>query len=734
MNNLIIVESPTKAKTLGKFLGKDYTVDATMGHIMDLPKSKLSVDIEHDFEPLYIPMEKKLDTIKRIQREAKKADHIFIATDPDREGEAIAAHVERILHGKEIEVIHMPEKQSFSKDKKANAKSKRDGKKLKSEIVTEILKPPVSKDIISRIVFHEITKSAVEEAIAHPRKVDKDLVDAQIGRRVLDRLVGYKLSPLLWKKVRRGLSAGRVQSVAVRLIVEKEREILAFKPVEYWEIGAQLKIKKANAKNLNGNQEFIVNLSKIDGKKAEVHDGKSAKQITDDLEKATYSVADLKKREVHKHPYAPFTTSTMSQAGARMFGWSAKRTMSLAQKLYEEGLITYHRTDSTNIAAQAIDMARKFIVSKYGNEYLPEKPNFYKTNSKVAQEAHEAIRPTDVGISNSQFPISNGLEAAHQKLYDLIWKRFLACQMKDSVYDETSIDVNAESKTSKTGTTSTTGMGTKNYMLHASGQIMKFDGWRKALPLKGQGEGEQELPELTKDELLDLIKVLSEQKFTQPPARFNEASLIKTLEKLGIGRPSTYAPIISTIQARTYVEKTEGKFFPTAVGMAANDFLVTNFPEELEYSFTAQMEGDLDTVANGKLDWHKMMKDFYNPFEKKLGKVEKDAERVKIATEGTGKKCPKCKEGEIVVRTGRFGKFLSCSRFPDCDYTDKYLQKIDIKCPTCKTGDIIVKKTGKGRIFYGCSRYPDCDYASWKDPRPKKAFDDPVDGKESGEE
>jgi DNA topoisomerase I len=752
MNNLIIVESPTKAKTLGKFLGKDYTVDATMGHIMDLPKSKLSVDIEHDFEPLYIPMEKKLDTIKRIQREAKKASHIFIATDPDREGEAIAAHVERILSGKEIDVVHILEKSEKTNAKKANIKLEKDGKKGKTQSakknVIEKLIPPVKKDIISRIVFHEITKTAVEEAIAHPRHVDGDLVDAQIGRRVLDRLVGYKLSPLLWKKVRRGLSAGRVQSVAVRLIVEKEREILAFKPVEYWEIGAQLKVQNAKSKV----KEFIVNLSKIEGKKAEVHDGKSANQIVADLEKAKYSVFDIKKREVHKHPYAPFTTSTMSQAGARMFGWSAKRTMSLAQKLYEEGLITYHRTDSTNIAAQAIDMARTFIVTKYGNEYLPEKPNYYKTNSKVAQEAHEAIRPTSLELVDAakwEGNGKNGLDTTHKKLYELIRSRFLACQMKDSVYDETSIDVLAQAignrhkaidEKSK-GKTNAQPLVPSAYTLHASGQIMKFDGWRKVMPTpknanakNSNEEGDQDLPLLEKDEALDLIKVLSEQKFTQPPARFNEASLIKMLEKLGIGRPSTYAPIISTIQARTYVEKTEGKFFPTAVGMAANDFLVTNFPEELEYSFTAQMEGDLDNVANGKRQWQKMMKEFYTPFEKKLGKVEKDSDRVKIATESTGKKCPKCKEGEIVVRTGRFGKFLSCSRFPDCDYKDKYLQKIDIKCPTCKTGDIVVKKTGKGRIFYGCSRYPECDYASWKDPRPKKAFDEPQGKVDSSEE
>ncbi len=667
MTNLIIVESPTKAKTLGKFLGKEYSVDATMGHIMDLPKSKLSVDVEHDFKPLYVQMEKKLDTIKKIQKEAKKATGIFIATDPDREGEAIASHVEEIL-----------------------------------------LDEKIKKSLMKRIVFHEITKSAVEEAIAHPRDVDRNLVDAQIARRVLDRLVGYKLSPLLWKKVRRGLSAGRVQSVAVRLIVEKEREIEKFKPVEYWEIWVDVKKGKA---------PFRVALLKIEGKKAEVHDGKTAKEVTDDLEKSKYNVLDVKKREVRKHPYPPFTTSTMTQAGARLFGWSAKRTMSLAQKLYEEGLITYHRTDSTNIAAQAVSMAREFINTEYGAPYLPDAPNFYKTNSKVAQEAHEAIRPTKLDPVDEKMWIGNakyGLDATHKKLYDLIWKRFVACQMTHAVYDETTIDVLAQ----------TQGKKTSAYTLRAGGQIMKFDGWRKVMPLKTTGEEEQTLPQLQKDDALDLVKVLSEQKFTLAPARFNEASLIKTLEKLGIGRPSTYAPIISTIQARSYIEKTEGKFFPTSVGIAANDFLVKNFPDELDYQFTAGMENDLDNIANGKREWQKMMKQFYTPFEKKLGSVEKNAERVKIATESTGKKCPKCKEGEIVVRTGRFGKFLSCSRFPDCDFKDKYMQKIEMKCPTCKTGDIIVKKTGKGRIFYGCSKYPECDYASWKDPRPKKAFDE----------
>lgn len=658
--NLIIVESPTKARTLARFLGDGYDLLATGGHLKDLPKSKLSVDVEKDFKPGYVVIPRKEESIAKIVKSADKAKIIYLATDPDREGEAIAQHVKEILT------------------------------EHKSGI----------KDNLKRIVFHEITKEAVEEAIGQPRKVDGNLVDAQIARRVLDRLVGYKLSPLLWKKVRRGLSAGRVQSVAVRLIVEREREIEKFKPLEFWEIYCKVKSKKAEIKE----KSFLVQLTKINSKKAEIKNGKEASSIVAELEKADYKIDDVKKREVRKNPYPPLTTSTMTQSAARFFSWSAKKTMSIAQELYEEGLITYHRTDSVNVSQQALTQVRSFIGKEYGKDYIPADPRFYKKTSKLAQEAHEAIRPTNVN-SKVEIPKSR-FEKDAEKLYELIWKRFVASQMTECVFDETVIIVTADQK----------------YTLRASGQVMKFDGWRRVIPLAK--DEAPEFPQLIKDEALDLLKVISEQKFTQPPARFNEASLIKTLESLGIGRPSTYAPIISTIQARQYVEKDEGKFFPTPIGMAVTDFLVNNFSDIVDYSFTAEMEDELDNIANGDRVWQKMMKEFYTPFDKKLVDVEKKAKRVKIETEKLGKKCPTCgkegrtgeKQGDLVIRTGRFGKFISCSLFPECRHTEKYMEKLKMKCSKCKKGDVIVKTTRKGKKFYGCSRYPKCDWASWRKP------------------
>jgi DNA topoisomerase-1 len=667
--NLIIVESPTKARTLSRFLGKEYSVEATMGHIKDLPKSKLSIDIENNFKPQYEMIAKRKETIEKLKEESRKAKLIYIATDPDREGEAIAKHVEEVLSIKGKFSIH--------------------------------------KDQLKRIVFHEITKEAVTEALKNPRGIDKNLVDAQIARRVLDRLVGYKLSPLLWKKVRRGLSAGRVQSVTVRLIVEREREIEKFKPVEYWEIYVEVEKQKGTGEK-GKNDRFVVGLIKIGDKKAEVKNAKDAESIVTDLEKSDYKVLDIVRKEVKKSPYPPFTTSTMTQAAARIFYWSSKKTMSVAQKLYEEGLITYHRTDSTNIAAGALDKARGFIKDRYGDKYLPLIPRIYKTRSKVAQEAHEAIRPTNLEITNEKLNITKGkFIKESEMLYSLIWKRFVACQMAVSIYDETVINVQAAVKGEKD----------TDYLLRASGQVLKFDGW-KILYRKNDNVASDEviLPDVVNDEPLNLIKVNSTQKFTMPPARYTEASLIKTLEKLGIGRPSTYAPTISTIQVRQYVEKNEGKFTPTLVGIAVNDFLVANFPQELEYSFTAKMESDLDGIANGNVEWEKEIKEFWGPFEKKLEFVDKKGKRVKIAVEKLGKSCPECKKGELVIRTGRFGKFISCSRFPDCRYTAKYVEKLGIKCPTCKTGDVIVKKTKKGKTFYGCSRYPECKWASWRKP------------------
>jgi len=693
--NLIIVESPTKARTLSRFLGKDFSVVATMGHIKDLPKSKLGVDVEKNFSPDYVVVEKRGEEIKKLGKEAKKVKGIYLATDPDREGEAIAQHVKDVLATSKVQI---------------------------------------SNDKLKRIVFHEITKSAVEEAIKNPRKIDKNLVDAQVARRVLDRLVGYKLSPLLWKKVRRGLSAGRVQSVTVRLIVEKEREIKAFRHEEYWEVNVKLQTSPrtgrfgASKTPKLQEEKFIVRLYKIGEKRAEIGTKKDADIVVSDLKESNYSVYDVKRKEVRKNPYPPFTTSTMTQGASRMFGWSARKTMSVAQVLYEEGLITYHRTDSTHIAKQALSMTRNYIKEKYGDNYLPENPRFYKTKSKVAQEAHEAIRPTNVNSKPDRpaggFKVQNSkFKKEAEVLYGLIWKRFVSCQMESSVYDKTVIEVEART-TPEVKTAHTSGV----YSLRASGQIMKFDGWRAAYggmknDKSQMTNGEKELPEVSKGDGLQLIKVLSEQKFTQPPARYGEASLIKTLEKLGIGRPSTYAPIITTIQRRQYVEKEDRKFVPTNVGFAVNDFLVKNFPKIFDYSFTAEMEDDLDNIANGKRDWEKMMSAFYNPFEKKLDGVEANAKRVKIETEKLGRKCPECKkglpagrQGDLVIRVGRFGKFISCSRFPDCNYKEKYVEKIGIKCPDCKKGDVIIKTTGKGRKFYGCSQYPKCKWASWKKP------------------
>jgi DNA topoisomerase-1 len=639
--NLLVVESPTKAKTLKKFLSKDYDVIATMGHIKDLPKSRLSVDVNHNFKPDYVFVEKREKEIADIKSKAKKAKTVYLASDPDREGEAIAAHVRQLI---------------------GNGKTK-------------------------RIVFHEITQSAVEEAVAHPHKVDVHLVDAQIARRVLDRLVGYKLSPLLWRKVRRGLSAGRVQSVAVRLIVERQREIDAFKPVEYWEISTDVKAKAG---------KFNVALFKVDNKIPKIKNKQEADNVVTHLKKAKYFVNDITKREVRSNPYPPFTTSTMTQAAARLFAWPAKRTMSVAQTLYEQGLITYHRTDSLNLSTQAVSAVREYIEQKYSKEYLPANPKFYKTQTKQAQEAHEAIRPTNVNHGDK-------LTGNNKKLYDLIKARFIASQMNPAIYDETRIQVIAKNRSTM--------------LLRTTGRIEKFKGWKAAYRYTSSKE-DNILPEVVKDESLQLIKVHSDQKFTQPPPYFNEASLIKTLEKLGIGRPSTYAPIISTIQLRKYVEKDEGKFVATSVGKAVNDFLISNFPDVFEYEFTAGMEDGLDRVAEGKQKWQKIIGDFYRPFDKKLDSVGKNAKRVKIETEKLGKKCPECKTGELVVRLGRFGKFVSCSRFPDCRHTEKYQQRVGkLMCPKCKTGKVIIKITGKGRKFYGCSNYPDCDWASWKDPR-----------------
>ncbi len=669
--HLIIVESPTKARTISKFLGNDYSVEATLGHVMDLPKSELGIDIQNNFKPKYLPVAKAQASVERIKKLAQKADKIYLATDPDREGEAIASHVAEIL--------------SETKEPR------------RQETKENLLDSSVPRFLtLQRIVFHEITKDSVEEAITKPRNLDKNLIEAQMARRVLDRLVGYKLSPLLWRKIRRGLSAGRVQSVAVRLIVEKEREIEKFKPEEFWEITCEVKPKNRKDKN------FIVRFIGTKTKKIEVRNSEEAKKITEQLKKAEYSILDISQKEIRKNPYPPFTTSTMTQAAARIFGWSAKKTMAIAQRLYEKGLITYHRTDSMAISKTALIKARKLIKDLYGQDYLSQRPRLYKATSKVAQEAHEAIRPTKLSLMSDKIKSKKyGRDA--QVLYGLIWRRLVASQMVSSLYDETVINVLAKSS--------------QEYLLKAKGQVIKFDGWRKVIPHKKNEEKANHLPQVSVGEALKLVKIDSSQKFTEFPPRYNEASLIKTLEKLGIGRPSTYAPIISTIQVRNYVEKEDGKFVPTPVGVAVNDFLVENFPDIFDYRFTAEMEDDLDKIANGQIRWVVTIKKFWHPFSKKLEMVGKHSERIKIEVEKLGQKCPKCRKGELVVRIGKFGKFVSCSLFPKCDYSEKFLEKIGLKCPNCNKGEVIVKKTLKGKKFFGCSRFPACKWASWKNPK-----------------
>lgn len=649
---LVIVESPTKARTLQKFLGTGFKIEASMGHVRDLPKSKLGVDVINDFKPEYVLVKGKQKIVSRLRQLAKGASEVILATDQDREGEAIAYHIEHLLNGK-------------------------------------------VKHKFNRIVFHEITKEAIEAALKQPGQVDLKLVEAQQARRVLDRLVGYQLSPILWRKVRRGLSAGRVQSVAVRLIVEKEAEIEAFKPVEFWEIEVELK-KEAD--------KLTVKLVKINAKKINLETGEQAKQMETDLLKAKYRVDQVEVRPIKRGALPPLMTSTMQRTAGNRFGWSAKKTMREAQQLYEQGLITYHRTDSLSLAAEAVNKARRYIETKFGPEYLPETINYYKAKSKTSQGAHEAIRPTDV--NKESIEVSQGGD----KLYRLIWERMMMSQMKPAQVEKTVITVKAE-------------VNDKIYGLTAQGERLKFDGWLKVSP-KWQLFKGQELPKLSQNDNLELVKVKPEQKFTQPPLRYTEASLIKVLEEKGIGRPSTYAPIISTIQDRNYVEKKEQKLWPTVIGKAVTEFLLKHFSKVMDYEFTAGMEAGLDEVAEGKVKWHLLLKNFYLDFDKKLKEAQEKAERVKIETEKTGDKCPECKarlpagrQGDVVIRVGRFGKFLSCSQFPECKYTANYKEVLEgFRCPDCGS-EVVVKKTKRGKQFYGCADYPKCKWASWNKPK-----------------
>jgi len=657
MKNLVIVESPTKAKTIGKFLGKDYEVIASMGHIYDLPKSTLGVDVENKFDPQYELIVAKKKTLDLLKRAAKSADKIIMATDLDREGEAIAFHIAKNISKKEIE----------------------------------------------RIVFHEITQDAIDDALKSPKKINNNLVDAQTARRVLDRLVGYKLSPILWQKVRRGLSAGRVQSVALRLIVEREREIEKFKKEPYFTISVKLKTKSI----IEGFdfELFEIKREKIETtEKLALYDGDykfaftsidsevKAKKIEVDLKTKTFKVTDVTKKETRRTPPPPYTTSTLQQDGARRMGLSGRRTMQLAQKLYEEGYITYHRTDSVTISDGARKQMGDYVKKEFGEKYLADKPRYYKVISKTAQEAHEAIRPAKASVQSPA--VSNQLGSQYGKLYEIIWRRAISTQMADAIIESESVVVDVSSGA---------------YTLKTNGSVLLFEGFLKINPYALE---DRRLPEFKKDESLKFGSTLSEHHDTLPPPRYNDASIIKTLEEKGIGRPSTYATIISTIESRAYIERDQGRFHPTPVGNSVNDFLVANFSDIDDIPFTAEMEDQLDLIADGKKDWIPVITEFYKPFEKELDKV-KDAKRVKIETEKTGEKCPDCKKGDVVIRTGRFGKFLSCSTFPDCKFTKPFVEKTNLKCPR-DGGDIVIKKTKKGRKFYGCSNYPKCDFAAWK--------------------
>lgn len=752
MTSLVIVESPTKAKTLSGILGKEYNIKASMGHIRDLPKKGLGVDLEHDFQPEYEIPEKAKKTSAELQKLGKDATKIILATDPDREGEAIAWHLSEILKGKTPK-----KKKTTTKTSKTSAAKK----KITEETQTEDLSVN-DNALFERVVFHELTKGAVLEAFSHPSKLNLNLVDAQQARRILDRLVGYKLSPLLWKKVRYGLSAGRVQSVAVRLVVERERERLAFNPEEYWSIEGDFKTE--DARNLKAA------LSEYQSKKLEIKGGDEAKRIQNELQNDSFKISAVKKTERQRKPYAPFKTSTLQQAAANVFGFTAKRTMIAAQKLFEEGHITYHRTDSLNLSPQFVEAAREFISAQMGKKYLPDTSVNYKTTTKNAQEAHEAIRPTALKTDIE----AAGFTGDEVKVYSLIWKRALESQMLPAIYDQTSISIESA----------------KGYVFKASGSVVKFDGWLavgKLIDINVDEEALNKLPEFVVDEKMLLEKLTPEQHFTQPPARYSDATLIKALEEIGVGRPSTYAPTISTIIERGYVARENKYFAPQDVAYVVVDLLVNNFKEIIDYQFTAQMEEELDEIAEGNKKWVPVIKAFYEPFEKNLVEKDKILQKSEVTNLGeTDEKCPECgkplviklgkfgkflscsgypdckfakpiadklydengepkaeevvdygkctncEDGVFVLKQGRFGKFFACSNYPKCKTTKKYLEKIGMKCPKCPDGEVIVKKA-RGKIFYGCSRYPDCDYSSWKNPLQKTDGDIDAKGDMSAE-
>ncbi|MBO3635429.1 type I DNA topoisomerase [Bacillus subtilis] len=655
---LVIVESPAKAKTIERYLGKKYKVKASMGHVRDLPKSQMGVDIEQNFEPKYITIRGKGPVLKDLKTAAKKAKKVYLAADPDREGEAIAWH---LAHSLDLD--------------------------LNSDC---------------RVVFNEITKDAIKESFKHPRMINMDLVDAQQARRILDRLVGYKISPILWKKVKKGLSAGRVQSVALRLIIDREKEINDFKPEEYWTIDGTF---------LKGQETFEASFFGKNGKKLPLNSEADVKEILSQLKGNQYTVEKVTKKERKRNPALPFTTSTLQQEAARKLNFRAKKTMMIAQQLYEGidlgregtvGLITYMRTDSTRISNTAVDEAAAFIDQTYGKEFLGGKRKPAKKNEN-AQDAHEAIRPTSVLRKPSELKAVLGRD--QMRLYKLIWERFVASQMAPAVLDTMSVDLTNNGLT-----------------FRANGSKVKFSGFMKVY-VEGKDDQMEEkdrmLPDLQEGDTVLSKDIEPEQHFTQPPPRYTEARLVKTLEERGIGRPSTYAPTLDTIQRRGYVALDNKRFVPTELGQIVLDLIMEFFPEIINVEFTAKMERDLDHVEEGNTEWVKIIDNFYTDFEKRVKKAESEMKEVEIEPEYAGEDCELC-SSPMVYKMGRYGKFLACSNFPDCRNTKPIVKQIGVKCPSCGEGNIVERKSKKKRVFYGCDRYPDCEFVSWDKPIERK--------------
>ncbi|MFZ2193075.1 MAG: type I DNA topoisomerase [Candidatus Moraniibacteriota bacterium] len=719
---LIIVESPTKAKTISKFLDKSYTVKSSFGHIRDLPEKEMGIDIDNNFEPLYVIPSKAIDRVGELKKLTKKADEVILATDEDREGEAISWHL--------VTALELNKKMQGEK--------------------------------ISRIVFHEITKNAIEKALSTPREIDLNLVDAQQARRVLDRLVGYELSPFLWKKIRRGLSAGRVQSMALRIIVEREKEIEKFKSEKFWNINIKLNTKENLPENEFSAELVRENDIKIEAtttlklfagdykiRKTILDKAEKSESIISDLKKCQYTVVNVTKRETKKTPPPPFTTSTLQQSAISNLGYSSKQTMMIAQKLYEQGFITYMRTDSVNLSLESLISAQKIIQKTFGKEYFLETPRYFKNKSKGAQEAHEAIRPTSPNKTPES--LEETLEPNQFKLYRLIWNRMIGSQMTPAIFNSVKVDIEASAKNIK-----------NTYALTANGSTLTFDGYLKIHSGKKSSEIDSLLPKMEVKDILNLASASSEEKNTTQPPRYNEATLVKVLEEYGIGRPSTYAPTISTIIDRKYIDKNEEKrLYPLEIGTLVSDVLTLHFPQIVDITFTATIEKDFDEIAEGKKDWVPVIREFYEPFHKNLQKKSKEVKKEEFQ-EKLDKSCPEC-GGDLLIKFGRFGKFIACSNYPNCRYTEKTgeekkleqefsgeicdkcgakmavkkgrfgtflgcsnypacknIKRIENKtgvlCPKCKTGDIVERKSKKGRSFYGCNTYPACDFSLWKKP------------------